>query len=195
MHFTSVVAVLVAVAAASARQIDVLVGSNGTLTFNPSTVTAAVGDVMAFTFMSKNHTITQSTFNSPCTNHSSPMTGVDSGFVPVPANATSFPQYKFTVRNASAPLWFYCRQGQHCRSGMVFAINPSAERTFDAFKARAMGNAPPASGSAGPSASPTAGGADPSTATGAATPSSGAIRLAGSTGLLALVGLVAGLTL
>lgn len=56
-----------------------------------------------------------------------------------------------------------------------------------------MGNPPPpASGSAGPG-SPTASGADPATSTGAT--SSGALRLAGSTSLLALVGLVAGLML
>ena len=99
----------------------------------------------------------------------------------------------------------------------MFAINPSAERTFEAFKvrlalfaaknpplslvfvqARATGASP--SGSAGPAASVTGGGAaasETATSTGAetATPSSGAIRLAGTTSLLALVGLVAGLTL
>ena len=49
MRFSPVFALLVSAAAASARQIDVLVGNNGSLTFVPSSVTAAVGDVMAFT--------------------------------------------------------------------------------------------------------------------------------------------------
>lgn len=36
------------------------------------------------------------------------------------------------------PIWGYCRQinppnPTHCQSGMVFGINPSAEKTFDAF--------------------------------------------------------------
>jgi plastocyanin len=49
MRFSSVIAIFAVVATASARQIDVLVGNNGSLTFVPSSVTAAVGDVMAFT--------------------------------------------------------------------------------------------------------------------------------------------------
>src|SRR5436853_1983552 len=36
---------------------------------------------------------------------------------------------------------FYCKQGNHCKSGMVFAINPAAsgDKTFQAYKALAMG--------------------------------------------------------
>jgi hypothetical protein len=36
---------------------------------------------------------------------------------------------------------FYCKQAKHCESGMVFAINPptSGEKTFQAYKALAMG--------------------------------------------------------
>jgi len=39
-----------------------------------------------------------------------PTAGIDSGYMPVAAGATSFPQWSFTMTNASAPLWFYCRQ-------------------------------------------------------------------------------------
>jgi hypothetical protein len=40
-------------------------------------------------------------------------------------------------------MWFYCRQGagtnaSHCGKGMVYAINPSANKTFDAFKHSAL---------------------------------------------------------
>jgi hypothetical protein len=80
------------------------------------------------------------------------MTGIDTGFVPVPPNATSFQQFRFTVNNASVPLWFYCRQTgfvipplaltcsfnplphRHCQKGMVFAINPTATHSFAAFQ-------------------------------------------------------------
>lgn len=58
--------------------------------------------------MTKNHTVTQSTFASPCTNMSD--NGLDSGFQFVAAGATSFMQFSFNVTNASTPLWFYCRQ-------------------------------------------------------------------------------------
>ena len=60
------------------------------------------------TSLSKNHTVTQSTFAEPCANMSD--TGLDSGFQPVAADATSFMQYSFTMTNVSGPLWFYCRQ-------------------------------------------------------------------------------------
>lgn len=67
-------------------------------------------------FHAKNHTATQSTFESPCF-HLTDVDGVtpiglDSGFVPVPANATVFPSWTLTVQVAT-PLWFYCRQSNH----------------------------------------------------------------------------------
>jgi len=38
-------------------------------------------------------------------------------------------------------MWFYCRQTNHCQSGMVFSVNAPAEgNTFAAFKAAAMAN-------------------------------------------------------
>ena len=38
------------------------------------------------------------------------------------------------------PTGFYCKQrtGTHCGKGMVFSINPSAEKTHDIFKQSAM---------------------------------------------------------
>ena len=57
----------------------------------------------------------------------------------------------------TAPVWVYCKQANHCRQGMVLAINaPSTGNTFDAFLANAKGGvgAPPApSGSQGPNPS------------------------------------------
>lgn len=50
MHFSTSFATLLAVATAvSAAQIPVTVGGNGTLTFNPTNVTANAGDVLVFT--------------------------------------------------------------------------------------------------------------------------------------------------
>ena len=57
--------------------------------------------------VSKNHTITQSSFGAPCMNITN---GIDSGFQPVQPNATTFAQWSFTITNATTPLWFYCRQ-------------------------------------------------------------------------------------
>jgi hypothetical protein len=62
------------------------------------------------TSQTKNHTVTQSTFPAPCQNMTTPTAGIDSGFMAVAANASFFPEWSFTITNASTPLWFYCRQ-------------------------------------------------------------------------------------
>jgi plastocyanin len=197
MRFSTIFAAFASVAAVSAQQtFDVLVGANNTLTFQPDTITAAVGDRVAFTFVAKNHTLTQSTFASPCTNISSPMTGIDTGYVFTPTNATSFQQFSITV-NVSTPLWFYCRQTTHCQKGMVFAINPTADKSFGAFQANAMGMGT-ASSSSSSGANPTATGtasASGSAASASSSSKGSAMRLRGSTaGLVTLLGLIAGLT-
>ncbi|CDO76443.1 hypothetical protein BN946_scf184781.g20 [Trametes cinnabarina] len=115
MRFSTIAAALLPVGAAFAQQtFTVKVGENGTLTYDPPTVNAQNGDTIEFQFLSKNHTVTQSTFAAPCSNITTNgvVTGVDSGFQFVPANATSFPVWSITVNNASTPLWFYCRQAQ-----------------------------------------------------------------------------------
>lgn len=138
--------------------IEVIVGGPGVLKFNPESVTANVGDVVRFVFQQKNHTVTQSTLENPC----APMAGgFDSGYMPVPANQTSnFPTAELTVQR-TAPVWAYCRQGTHCRSGMVFAINPGND--LAAFKAAAAGGTASPSASSTSAAAPTASGVPSST--------------------------------
>jgi len=117
-----------------AATIDIIVGGPGTIKFTPEYINANIGDVVQFTFQQKNHTATQSTFNSPC---SKAQNGFDSGFITVSDNQINgFPVAKFTVTELS-PVWVYCRQATHCQQGMVFAINPGDR--FAAFKATAMG--------------------------------------------------------
>jgi hypothetical protein len=50
------------------------------------------------------------------------------------SNSTTIPTFTVTV-NGTGPEWFYCSQAMHCQSGMVFAINPTAEKTLDGYKA------------------------------------------------------------
>ena len=60
----------------------VVVGGNSTLSFNPPEVSAAVGDVVVYQFVSKNHTVTQSSFAAPCLKQSisnTSATAFDSG--------------------------------------------------------------------------------------------------------------------
>lgn len=63
-----------------------------------------------------------------------------------PAAATP-PTFNYTVTDAN-PVWFYCATGTHCKSGMVFAVNPSAAQSFAAFQAAAKGESPGSSSSA-----------------------------------------------
>ncbi|KAG8894879.1 hypothetical protein FRB99_000939 [Tulasnella sp. 403] len=123
----------------------IVVGGSAGLVYTPNNIQAAVGDVIQFEFQVKNHTVTQSTFKDPCT-PSAP--GFDSGYMPVAASDTTFPTWSFTV-NDTKPIWGYCKQGNHCQSGMVFAINAneSSANNFAAFQAAAKASTPGSSNS------------------------------------------------
>ncbi|KAF2843702.1 hypothetical protein M501DRAFT_985799 [Patellaria atrata CBS 101060] len=98
---------------------------NGVVRFVPDHINGAeVDDVVNFVFLVREHSATQSTFETPCT----PLDeGFDSGLVSNTGNITS-PEFtqSFTVASVEKPLWFYCKQKQanHCGQGMVFGINP-----------------------------------------------------------------------
>ncbi|KAI0034497.1 Cupredoxin, partial [Vararia minispora EC-137] len=138
MRFSTAVAVLSAFVApilAQSQDHQVMVGMSG-LTFTPPSITAAAGDTVTFIFYPKNHTVTQSTFAAPCTKMAN---GIASGFQPVQAGAANVPAMTVTV-NDTNPLWFYCGQTSpvsHCGNGMVFAVNPTAAKSFSAFQAAA----------------------------------------------------------
>lgn len=120
---------------------QVKVGGAG-LSFDPPSLQGVKPrDKVQFIFQNKNHTVTQSTFQSPCT----PMQGgFDSGFQFVAANtaADQLPMWELTVET-TAPIWAYCKQGNHCASGMVFAINSveSSDKNFASFSTIAKNSA------------------------------------------------------
>lgn len=66
----------------------VVVGGTGVLAYNPSNITAQVGDTVTFEFHQVNHTVTQSSFNTPCRALSLTSTtgavGFDSGLLVLP---------------------------------------------------------------------------------------------------------------
>ncbi|CAA7266566.1 unnamed protein product [Cyclocybe aegerita] len=144
----------------------VIVGGPGKLTFDPPNVSALPRDTIVFEFHQKNHTVTQSAFDDPCRPfNANGLTGFDSGFFPVADDATEFPTWNYTVTD-TAPVWAYCRQGNHCGAGMVFSINSdeSSGRNFQAFQnvAKALnGTAVAAVTSAAPTATTTDSGANP----------------------------------
>ncbi|KAG8998255.1 hypothetical protein FRB94_006953 [Tulasnella sp. JGI-2019a] len=138
MLFQTIIAsALASLPFAAAAVWPVTVGGSAGSVYTPNTVTAAIDDVVTFTFNVANHTLTQSSFDAPC----SPLLGgVNTGFnFAVDAAATSgFPTFSITVQSLD-PSWFYCAQEGHCPMGMVFAINPPASGdTFQAFQQAAM---------------------------------------------------------
>ncbi|KKY15781.1 putative serine-threonine rich [Phaeomoniella chlamydospora] len=113
---------------------QVIVGGDAGLVYTPDSISAAVGDMVQFVFMAQNHTVTQSSFTSPCVSSK----GLDSGFVANANNSISpAPYLVFQVQTAD-PIWMYCRQTGHCGQGMTFSINPTADKTQAAFKAAAI---------------------------------------------------------
>jgi len=151
-----------------AAQQQVIVGMNGTLTFNPPAVTVPNGGTVQFIFMSKNHSVYQSSFADPCTPIAK---GFQAPFFPIASDVTdNFPTITLKVTQ-TAPLWFYCPQTNpvnHCHMGMVGSINAltTGNKTFADFQAAAMGttaNSTSAAGTAGnttvPAGSAPAGGA------------------------------------
>lgn len=120
-------------------------GANGSLTFSPENIKAAVGDLVQFQFHPKNHSVVQSTFDQPCTPIQNVMpnmtTAFFSGFMPTNASVGATSQVlTYTIRVMDTkPVWFYCSQAKHCQGGMVGAINAaeSGNKTMAAFRALA----------------------------------------------------------
>ncbi|KAF8954603.1 hypothetical protein BDZ97DRAFT_1730296 [Flammula alnicola] len=203
----SIAAAATLLSVVSVQAVDhlVKVGANSSLIFDPTNITAVAGDTISFQFQGKNHSVTQSTFASPCVKMTTPTAGVDSGFMPVASGATQLPQWTITVSNATAPLWFFCAQTapvSHCGSGMVFAVNAPPAKTFAQFQAAAKATAgnstaatPSASASGSSGSGAAASGVSASTpAASSTTAKSGALRLGGSAaGVLTVAALFVGL--
>jgi len=120
----------------SAAVYNVTVGNGGQLAYDPSFLTGVnTGDVINFQFTSKvPHSVTESTFEQPCAPKSQ---GRDSGIL---TNGSATAEYSLPVNDVTSPLWFHCMVSNHCSSaGMVFAVNPTTDQSFNAFKAKATG--------------------------------------------------------
>ncbi|KPM45741.1 hypothetical protein AK830_g738 [Neonectria ditissima] len=126
----------VATTPAAAASHTVTVGGPGGLVFQPDQLDQVpIGDTVIFEFLSQNHTVSQSAFDTPCDILEG---GMDSGFMPNPNNTVSpAPQVAMQVM-VDTPLWFYCKQSGHCGKGMVFSINPTADKTQAMFQALAI---------------------------------------------------------
>jgi plastocyanin len=138
--------------------------SEGKPIFDPPEVMAAVGDLIQFQFYPMNHSVVRASFADPCvpieqSASANGTTGFYSGFMPISSETTMMPTFSIVVEDTK-PIWFYCSQGRHCQSGMVGAINPTANRTLADFTARAAqapSNISPGQEDVGSGAAPTNG--------------------------------------
>ncbi|KAK7192895.1 hypothetical protein DPSP01_005106 [Paraphaeosphaeria sporulosa] len=112
---------------------------NNGLHFEPQNVVAAIGDLIEFHFLPKNHTVVQSSFDAPC----EPLadgTGIFSGFNFATPSGEAPNVFTFLVKN-DKPLWYYCSQtnGDHCQKGMSGVINQNfdGDKTLAAYKEKA----------------------------------------------------------
>ncbi|KAH8102955.1 hypothetical protein BXZ70DRAFT_889878 [Cristinia sonorae] len=113
-------------------------GQNGTdqiIAFDPPFLMAQPLDIVVFIFKQQNHTVSESTLERPCEVKDG---GFDTGFIPVPNSdfLGPFPAFQFIVQN-NDPVWLFCRQANHCANGMVFALNPPDEMTWEQFTTNA----------------------------------------------------------
>ncbi|KAK4188093.1 hypothetical protein QBC35DRAFT_473840 [Podospora australis] len=124
------------------RTIDVEVGKDGKLEFQPNNILEPPNTLVKFHFNPKNHSVVQSTFDTPCKSFQE---GFSSGHIPV-ANSPSGVTFQFTIPDRK-PFWFYCAQtnGDHCQKGMVGAINAPAEgdKTLEKYIAKAKAASAP----------------------------------------------------
>jgi len=162
MIASTIISTLAVLPLALAVTFEVQVGAGGALEYSPSSIGGvADGDTINFTFNPKNHTVTQSSFNTPC----EPLAGgFSTDFVPV-TSGTTVKSFIVPPGAGTKPLWFFCEQTTHCQQGMVFAINAPQDpspNSFSAFKALAMGPA----GLTSDSATATDGSHNPTTASG-----------------------------
>ncbi|KAL6895160.1 hypothetical protein GGI43DRAFT_128960 [Trichoderma evansii] len=169
----------------------VVVGGAAGLAYSPPQLdNVPVGDTVVFEFHSKNHTVTQSAFNTPCKKLEG---GMDSGFQPNPNNTISPPPQVAMQVMVSTPLWFYCRQAGHCGQGMVFSINPTAAKTQAMFQQMAIaqngtgaaspitgGTSAPPPAAAPPAASSAAAAPPPAASSGTVTDGKGSVGADGS---------------
>ncbi|KAF5353536.1 hypothetical protein D9756_007831 [Leucocoprinus leucothites] len=117
---------------------NVTVGVEGSF-FSPQTVSAAERDIVNFVFGGDIHSITQSTFENPCT----PLPGGFSSNLSGRGRDFSGPTviFSLTVTNASAPIWYFCsstRPVSHCNNKMVGVINPPSQAAFMSFANAAL---------------------------------------------------------
>ncbi|EIM85015.1 uncharacterized protein STEHIDRAFT_122929 [Stereum hirsutum FP-91666 SS1] len=195
---------LASAAVVSASDIYVQVGgntsTNASLVFQPQLITAVEGDIVFFNFTQGNHTVTQSTFASPCiaaheTNSS--INGFDSGFRDtVNGTAVTILSVPITADIANQTLWFF--DYNTCGEGGVGGINPnqSSLETLAGFERNAERlNGTASSSTSGSHSSTRTASSSSSTSSSTSSDSSGAEKMVALGALSSIPLFIAGLLL
>jgi hypothetical protein len=110
------------------------------LRFNPPYIQpAGRGQRLHFDFRAVNHTLTESSFEQPCTKLMGAQFDTDFNNVN-PGDVPDLRPFDLTLED-SRPRFFFCKQGSgslnsHCGKGMVFAVNVDSA-TFAQFELNA----------------------------------------------------------
>lgn len=138
--------------AASIPTVTVGLGNGKTLRFDPPYLPyVAPGSKIHFDFRAANHTLTESSFENPCTKLDS-ASAIDTGFSNFnPMDVPGLKSFELEV-TGSESRYFYCKQAiktpkSHCGKGMVFGVNVD-EATFRQFETNAVATLPVGKGRA-----------------------------------------------
>lgn len=108
--------------------------------FTPTVVNASIGDTITFRFFPRLHSVVLADYDSPCVPWSVRNLGEDdkwSGLIEEDDYSELNKQWTIKVTTED-PQFFYCSGPTSCNEwGMVFAINPTEEKTWDDFHERA----------------------------------------------------------
>jgi len=132
MRFSCLLPLSLLACGIDAATIEIDVGKNG-FSFSPSTITAAVGDVLAFHFFGPTHTVVEGDFANPCVFkaggfYSGQMQGSGSG---------EGPNLFLVTVTSTDPMAIFCRVPGHCQAGMVAVVNGAGSMTFSAYESGA----------------------------------------------------------
>jgi len=120
--------------ASSSGTVHTVAVGNDALAFSPNSITAAVGDTIEYHFYPPEHSVAQSSFDTPCV--PSGPTAFFSGLF-TQSSGQNANVFTLTV-NDTNPIWFYCVIPGHCEAGMAGVINPPSNNdTLSAYIAAA----------------------------------------------------------
>ncbi|KAM4064994.1 hypothetical protein HRG_004660 [Hirsutella rhossiliensis] len=131
MQYTTLKLAVLSLLAANAAAKTIRVDINGK-TFSPDNVKADRGDMVEFHFSKSKHSVVAGNYDKACSPVGSG--GFYSGTVQAKGDEPSVFRVNVTTTD---PIFFYCSVGNHCKDGMVGAVNPSSDKTVDKFRSAA----------------------------------------------------------